>query len=64
MRYELIIYWSREDNAFLVEVPELPGCPADLDVDCIRQFQLAGPLEGACRSAIPELPAPRKPNTK
>ena len=24
-KYELIIYWSEEDNAFLVEVPELPG---------------------------------------
>ena len=29
MRYELIIYWSREDLAFLAEVPELPGCMAD-----------------------------------
>ncbi len=29
MRYELIIYWSREDQAFLVEVPKLPGCMAD-----------------------------------
>jgi len=29
MRYELIIYWSREDQSFLVEVPELPGCMAD-----------------------------------
>lgn len=29
MRYELIIYWSRDDQAFLVEVPELPGCMAD-----------------------------------
>jgi predicted RNase H-like HicB family nuclease len=29
MRYELIIYWSKEDQAFLVEVPELPGCMAD-----------------------------------
>jgi len=28
MRYELIIHWSKEDNAFLVEVPELPGCMA------------------------------------
>ncbi len=28
-RYELIIYWSAEDNAFIVEVPELPGCAAD-----------------------------------
>ena len=29
MRYELIIYWSKEDHAFLVEVPELPGCMSD-----------------------------------
>jgi predicted RNase H-like HicB family nuclease len=29
MRYELIIHWSKEDQAFLVEVPELPGCMAD-----------------------------------
>lgn len=27
--YEMIIYWSEEDNCFLVEVPELPGCMAD-----------------------------------
>ena len=28
-RYEMIVYWSDEDKAFLVEVPELPGCMAD-----------------------------------
>ena len=28
-RYELIIYWSAEDDAFIAEVPELPGCMAD-----------------------------------
>jgi len=28
-RYELIIYWSSEDQAFVAEVPELPGCAAD-----------------------------------
>jgi predicted RNase H-like HicB family nuclease len=28
-RYELIIYWSDEDEAFIAEVPELPGCAAD-----------------------------------
>lgn len=28
-KYELIIYWSDADQAFLVEVPELPGCMAD-----------------------------------
>jgi predicted RNase H-like HicB family nuclease len=28
-KYEVIIFWSREDNAFVAEVPELPGCMAD-----------------------------------
>ncbi len=28
-RYELIVYWSDPDAAFVVEVPELPGCMAD-----------------------------------
>ena len=28
-RYELIIYWSTDDETFVVEVPELPGCMAD-----------------------------------
>lgn len=28
-KYEIIIYWSEEDNAFIAEVPELPGCAAD-----------------------------------
>ena len=28
-QYELIIFWSDEDQRYLVEVPELPGCMAD-----------------------------------
>lgn len=28
-KYEIIIYWSDEDNLFVAEVPELPGCMAD-----------------------------------
>ena len=28
-RYEIIIYWSEADEAFIAEVPELPGCAAD-----------------------------------
>ncbi len=28
-KYEMIIYWSHEDQAFVAEVPELPGCAAD-----------------------------------
>jgi predicted RNase H-like HicB family nuclease len=29
IRYEMIVYWSEEDNSYIVEVPELPGCMAD-----------------------------------
>ena len=28
-RYEIVIYWSEEYQAFIAEVPELPGCMAD-----------------------------------
>lgn len=28
-RYEIILYWSRADQAIIAEVPELPGCAAD-----------------------------------
>ncbi len=28
-KYEMIIYWSEEDQAYIAEVPELPGCMAD-----------------------------------
>jgi predicted RNase H-like HicB family nuclease len=28
-RYEIIIYWSDEDQSFLAEVTELPGCMSD-----------------------------------
>ena len=27
--YEIIVYWSEEDNSFIAEVPELDGCMAD-----------------------------------
>ncbi len=29
IKYELIVYWSEEDESFVVEVPELPGCITD-----------------------------------
>lgn len=28
-KYEIIIWWSKEDNCYIAEVPELPGCMAD-----------------------------------
>ena len=30
-KYEVIIYWSNEDDAFVADVPELPGCSAHGD---------------------------------
>ena len=29
MKYEIILYWSSDDDAFIAEVPELAGCMAD-----------------------------------
>jgi predicted RNase H-like HicB family nuclease len=29
IKYEVIIYWSKKDKAFIAEVPELPGCASD-----------------------------------
>ena len=31
LKYEVIIFWSNDDNAFIAEVPELPGCAAHGD---------------------------------
>ena len=29
LKYEIIIYWSEEGEAYIAELPELPGCMAD-----------------------------------
>ncbi|VVB89751.1 HicB_like antitoxin of bacterial toxin-antitoxin system [uncultured archaeon] len=29
IKYEMVVYWSEDDDAYIVEVPELPGCMAD-----------------------------------
>ena len=29
IRYEIILYWSKQDEAFIAQVPELSGCAAD-----------------------------------
>ena len=40
-KYEVIIYWSEEDQAYLAEVPELPGCMADgtTYIDALENIQ-------------------------
>ena len=43
-KYELLIYWSAEDNFFIAEVPELPGCMAPVKkaialwIDTAKEF--------------------------
>jgi predicted RNase H-like HicB family nuclease len=39
-KYEIIIYWSNDDNAYIAEVPELPGCIADGQT-CLEAVQNA-----------------------
>ncbi|MFI5386872.1 MAG: type II toxin-antitoxin system HicB family antitoxin [Fimbriimonadales bacterium] len=29
LKYEMILFWSEDDQAYIVEIPELPGCMAD-----------------------------------
>ena len=42
-KYEIIVWWSEEDDAFIAEVPELPGCNAHglTYEDAIREVQVA-----------------------
>lgn len=42
-KYEIIIYWSADDAAFVAEVPELPGCMADGNsyVEALQNAQTA-----------------------
>jgi predicted RNase H-like HicB family nuclease len=41
--YEMIVYWSDEDNAFIAEVPELAGCMADGQtyVEAVQNAEIA-----------------------
>ena len=41
-KYEVIIYWSDEDDSFIAEVPELPGCAADGEThqDALRNVEV------------------------
>lgn len=42
IKYELIIYWSAVDEAFIAEVPELPGCAADGETyqDAVKNVEI------------------------
>ncbi len=42
-KYEIILYWSNADDAFVAEVPELPGCAAhgDTQEDALKNINQA-----------------------
>ena len=63
LRYEIVLYWSNEDHAFLAEVPELPGCMSDGET----YAEAVANVEDAMRMWIEtardlgrEIPAPRR----
>jgi predicted RNase H-like HicB family nuclease len=76
-RYELIIYWSKEDDSFVVEVPELPGCMADgqtyaeavknaeeiIDEWIETARKLGRPIRLAANSPTPEICCSQQPVT-
>jgi predicted RNase H-like HicB family nuclease len=41
-KYEIIIYWSEEDDCFIAEVPELSGCMSDgkTQDECLANLEL------------------------
>ena len=41
-KYEVIIYWSKDDKAYIAEVPELPGCMADGEnyIDALKKIEV------------------------
>ncbi len=61
-QYQLVIWWSEDDKAFLVEAPELPGCMADGATyeEALANVQtvIAGWIETA-RELGREIPAPK-----
>ncbi len=61
-KYEIIIYWSYEDDAFIAEIPELPGCSADgnsyQEVLCNAEIVIAEWIETAKEIGRP-IPVPK-----
>jgi len=47
-KYEVIIYWTEDDQAFIAEVPELPGCAAHgaTQVEALARLDALMQLEG------------------
>ena len=62
MKYQVIIYWSREDGAFIAEMPELPGCASDgrTKAEALRNLErIAKEWIETARELGREIPEPR-----
>ena len=62
LKYEMIVYWSEEDSAFVVEVPELPGCMADGPTPqeaLVNAQQVAAEWIETAKALGREVPTPR-----
>ena len=62
LRYEVIIYWSADDEVFIAEVPELPGCATDGQTlqDALANVErVAREWIEAARALGREIPVPR-----
>jgi predicted RNase H-like HicB family nuclease len=60
-KYEVILYWSAEDDAYIAEVPELPGCCADGDTReaALRNVEIViGEWIETAKSTGREIPKP------
>jgi hypothetical protein len=68
-RYEIILYWSAEDEAFIAEVPELAGCMADgatrqealanaevVIAEAPFNSEIAEAMRTAFRAEVPDMP--------
>ena len=61
-KYEVIIYWSDEDKAYIVEVPELAGCMSDGNTyeEAIQNIQvIIDEWIETAKSLSREIPMPR-----
>ncbi|MBT3273840.1 MAG: type II toxin-antitoxin system HicB family antitoxin [Spirochaetales bacterium] len=63
LKYEIILYWSEEDEAYIAELPELSGCMADGETyeDALKNIEIIGRewIETAQELGRP-IPKPKK----
>ena len=61
-KYEMVVYWSDDDGAFVVEVPELSGCMADGKTydEAVKNAQVAiGQWIDTAKELGREIPQPK-----